>query len=310
MVTRILRRNIFAGGFAHGFASGFASALATGVVSALLGAALPASGAAAARAQNAPRGFGVTGQVRDPRGAPVAEAAVTLKREGDTVSPVAKTDAAGRFRFDGVLKGSYSVEVAHDGFEPAVKGLQIQGRAPAPLTITLALALVVTKVTVVGESAQVSTDISENRDKASADQNLLEKVPVFDQDYVAAMSAFLDPSAVGTSGVQTIVNGVEVSSVTVSASAIQEVRINQNPYSAEYARPGRGGLEIITKEAGAAYHGAFNFTFRDSTLNAREPFALVRAPSSGEFTRAQSAARWGTAKRHRSCCRGTGRKRT
>jgi hypothetical protein len=270
MVKRILRRKIFA--------NGFASALAIGVASALLVAALLSSGAAAARAQNAPRGFGVTGQVRDPRGAPVADAAVTLKRESDTVLPVAKTDAAGRFRFDGVLEGSYSVEVAHDGFEPVVKGLQIQGRAPAPLTITLALALVVTKVTVVGESAQVSTDISENRDAASADQNLLEKVPVFDQDYVAAMSAFLDPSAVGTSGVQTIVNGVEVSSVTVSASAIQEVRINQNPYSAEYARPGRGGLEIITKEAGAAYHGAFNFTFRDSTLNARDPFALVRAP--------------------------------
>jgi hypothetical protein len=78
--------------------------------------------------------------------------------------------------------------------------------------------------------------------------------------------------------VQTIVNGVEVSSVTVSASAVQEVRINQNPYSAEYSRPGRGGLEIITKEAASDYHGTFNFIFRDSVLNARDPFALVRAP--------------------------------
>ena len=136
-----------------------------------------------------------------------------------------------------------------------------------------------TKVTVVGdEPAQVSTDISENLDTASVDQNLLEKVPVFDQDYVTAMSAFLDAGAIGTSGVQTIVNGVEVTSVTVSASAVQEVRINQNPYSAEYARPGRGGLEIITKEAGSDYHGTFNFIFRDSVLNARDTFALVRAP--------------------------------
>ena len=38
------------------------------------------------------------------------------------------------------------------------------------------------------------------------------------------------------------------------------------------------GIEIITKDAGAAYHGTINFTFRDSYLNARDPFALTRAP--------------------------------
>ena len=171
------------------------------------------------------------------------------------------------------------VEVEHEDFARSVTPLQVSGRASATLTIKLSLSSVVTKVTVVGdEPAQVSTDISENLDTASVDQNLLEKVPVFDQDYVTAMSAFLDAGAIGTSGVQTIVNGVEVTSVTVSASAVQEVRINQNPYSAEYARPGRGGIEIITKEAGSDYHGTFNFIFRDSVLNARDPFALVRAP--------------------------------
>ena len=45
-----------------------------------------------------------------------------------------------------------------------------------------------------------------------------------------------------------MVNGVAVSSVIASASTIQEVRINQNPYSAEIARPGRGTIEIITKD--------------------------------------------------------------
>ena len=118
----------------------------------------------------------------------------------------------------------------------------------------------------------------ENRDTATVDQSLLEKVPVFDQDYVATMSAFLDSAAIGTSGPQVMVNGVEVSSVIASASTIQEVRINQNPYSAEIARPGRGTIEIITKDPTSAYHGTFNFLFRDSVFNARDPFSLVRAP--------------------------------
>jgi hypothetical protein len=236
-------------------------------------------GLTSAAAQNRPDGVAVTGTVVDLRRAPVTDATVTLRREPDATEESVKTDAAGRFRFEGVGDGSYSVEVEHEGFARSVTPLQVRGRAPATLTIKLSLPSVVTKVTVVGDQpAQVSTDISENLDTASVDQNLLEKVPVFDQDFVTAMSVFLDAGAIGTSGVQTIVNGVEVSSVTVSASAVQEVRINQNPYSAEYSRPGRGGLEIITKEAASDYHGTFNFIFRDSLLNARDPFALVRAP--------------------------------
>jgi hypothetical protein len=241
--------------------------------------ALVLLGLTGASAQNRPGGAAVTGTVVDQRRAPVTDATVTLHQEPNPTQEPVKTDAAGRFRFEGVADGSYSVEVEHEGFARSFTPLQVSGRAPAALSIKLSLSSVVTKLTVVGdEPAQVSTDITENLDTASVDQNLLEKVPVFDQDYVTAMSVFLDAGAIGTSGVQTIVNGVEVTSVTVSASAVQEVRINQNPYSAEYSRPGRGGLEIITKEAGSDFHGTFNFIFRDSVLNARDTFALVRAP--------------------------------
>jgi len=39
-----------------------------------------------------------------------------------------------------------------------------------------------------------------------------------------------------------VVNGMEVSALRVSASAVQQIKINQDPYSAEYAkaRPGAG----------------------------------------------------------------------
>jgi hypothetical protein len=64
----------------------------------------------------------------------------------------------------------------------------------------------------------------------------------------------------------------------VSPSAIEAVKINQNPYSAEYFRPGRGRIEIITKQATAEYHGAFNILLRDSRLDARDFFATEKAP--------------------------------
>lgn len=106
----------------------------------------------------------------------------------------------------------------------------------------------------------------------------LDNLPIFDQDYIATMSRFLDASSVGTSGVTLVVDGVEATRAGVSASAIQEVKINQDPYSAEYPRPGKGRIEIITKPGSSEFHGTFNFLFRDYHLNARDPFALVRPP--------------------------------
>src|SRR4029079_10118613 len=67
--------------------------------------------------------------------------------------------------------------------------------------------------------------------------------------------------------------GGEANRSPVSASAVQEVRINQDPYSARYYWPGRGQMEVITKSAADKYHGQFNFSFRDNTLNAQNALA-------------------------------------
>jgi hypothetical protein len=71
-------------------------------------------------------------------------------------------------------------------------------------------------------------------------------------------------------------DGLAVNNVSLPASAIQEVKINQNPYSPEFLRPGRGRIEIVTKAAASAYHGSVNFVFRDNRWNAREPFAATK----------------------------------
>jgi hypothetical protein len=232
-----------------------------------------------ALAQNPPNPLSVSGTVFDPSGASTPDATVILKQGSGQVRSSVKTDPSGGFRFDAVRPGNYSIQVQHEGFKTSVVQVKVSAQRIEPLKIVLALQELVSEVSVnESELTQVSTDIAENLNAATAGQDILEQIPVFDQDYVAAMSAFLDAGAIGTSGPQMIVNGVEVSSVIASPSTIQEVRINQNPYSAEFARPGRGTIEIITKDPGSAYHGTLNFIFRDSVFNARDPFAKVRAP--------------------------------
>ena len=66
---------------------------------------------------------------------------------------------------------------------------------------------------------------------------------------------------------------MEARKVGVSPSAIQQIKINQDPYPAEFQRPGRGRIEVVTKAGSEAYHGSADFTFRDARLNARDAFA-------------------------------------
>jgi hypothetical protein len=90
------------------------------------------------------------------------------------------------------------------------------------------------------------------------------------------MSAFLDQNVSATGGTGLMVDGVEANRATVSASAVQEIRINQDPYSAQYYYPGRGQMEIITKSAADHYHGQFNFIYRNSAMNAQNALAPTK----------------------------------
>lgn len=223
-------------------------------------------------------GVSVTGSVVDPHKAGVLGAKVLLSKTGASESRSSMADENGMFPFEDVAPGSYEIRVERDGFKVATTRVRVGTESPRPVTISLSLADVKQEITVGADIAQVSTNTSDNLDTVTMNRSALDNLPIFDQDYIATMSRFLDASSVGTSGVTLVVDGVEGSRAGVSASAIQEVRINQDPYSAEYPRPGKGRIEIITKPGSSDFHGTFNFLFRDYHLNARDPFALERPP--------------------------------
>ncbi|HEV8208475.1 MAG TPA: hypothetical protein VGP77_00075, partial [Vicinamibacterales bacterium] len=142
----------------------------------------------------------------------------------------------------------------------------------------LGLADITQEITVSNAAAEVGASAGNNVDAITIDQDMLESLPVFDNDFVATMSQFLDAGSIGNGGVTIVVNGMEVSALNVSASAMQQIRINQDPYSAEYSRPGRGRVEILTKPGTQQYHGEGTLIFRDAGVNARNPFATTRPP--------------------------------
>ena len=221
---------------------------------------------------------GLRGTVQDTSGAVIAGAQVMVTTQDGKTAAQGSTDNSGSFHFADLSPGSYSVDVAKEGFREIRQSVKIGSSAHSPVKIVMPVAAVAENVTVnaADTSAEISTDIAQNQSGNTVDSNALDRLPVFDQDYITTMSRFLDADSTGTNGTTLVVNGMEANGPGVTASAIQSVTINQNPYTALYARPGRARIEITTKGGTPQFHGSGNFLYRDSLFDATNAFAIKK----------------------------------
>jgi hypothetical protein len=227
----------------------------------------------------------ITGVVADPSGAIVPNAEIDLVDDSGAMAGSIHSAGDGTFQVVAPHAGSFTLVVSEPGFNTvktpvvvAAPAAVASAAAPsrlnaAPLHIVLPIAALSTSVHVNADTDEDLTSSDENHDSSVMTAGDIKQLPIFDNDLQGAMSAFLDDSDTATGGTGLIVDGVEANRNTVSASAVQEIRINQDPYSAQYYWPGRGQMEIITKSAADHYHGQFNFLFRDSSMNAQNALA-------------------------------------
>jgi hypothetical protein len=220
----------------------------------------------------------VRGVVADPSGAIVPNAEVDLLDGKGAIAATLRSDGEGNFLIIAPEIGDYTLVVSEAGFDTVKTAVKLASApAVAPmLHIVLPISTLATTVHVDAGNSSDMTAPDANSDTSVMSAQDLKALPIFDNDYSTAMSAFMDSGSMGTGGSGLLVDGVEANRATVSASAVQEIRINQDPYSAQYYWPGRGQMEIITKSAAEHYHGEFNFIFRDSALNAQNALAATK----------------------------------
>lgn len=226
----------------------------------------------------------IRGAVLDPSGAAIPGAQVILIGADGAPVDQSLTDNAGVFRFTHVAAGDYTVDVQAAGFRETKTNAVVGLKQPPILRVVMTISVENQTVDVgAGGAPQVSTEIGENQNANTIDSAALDRVPVFDHDYITTMSRFLDDSAAGTNGVTMVVNGIESNGPGVTPSAVQDLKINQNPYSARFARPGRARLEITTKSGTPNFHGSLNFMFRDSVFDASNAFATSKPPEQRRY---------------------------
>jgi Carboxypeptidase regulatory-like domain/TonB dependent receptor len=232
-----------------------------------------------AEAQNTGPGRVIRGIVKDASGSSVPRASVVLLSPAGEQIAATSTAPDGTFRLSASKLSDGQLQIQRKGFKTYSLDLN-PAKSLEPVVAVLELADVreEVNVSVSAEADQVSTDPAQNRDAAVLNDNMLEQLPVLDQDYIGAVSNFLDQGAGGNMGTTIVVDGMEQKDAGVTPSAVQNVKINNDPYSAEFSRPGRGRIEITTKTPDPVYHGTANVIFRDYNLDARNAFAKTRAP--------------------------------
>lgn len=224
-------------------------------------------------AQQAPTS-GLRGKILDEFGAVVVGATITATdNNGNTRTSTA--DSAGAYTVSGLVPGTYSVLVSAAGFAAFEKtDVEVKSGKPQSLDITLRITLEEQQVTVSAESPGLSTDPGSNTGAIILKDKDLEALPDDPDDLSAALQALAGPSA-GPNGGQIFIDGFTGGRLP-SKDSIREIRINSNPFSAEYDRPGFSRIEILTKPGADKFRGSVFGNFTDESLNARDPFASNR----------------------------------
>ena len=215
------------------------------------------------------------GQVADELGGLVVGASVTAT-DASGVERTVTTDEEGRYVFSALAPGRYTVRVVAPSFALYEQAeVEVTAGRTDPLDIILTVSIEEEEVTVTAE-APVGTDPEENAGAVILRGADLDALPDDPDDLAEALQALAGPSVGGEGEAQIYLDGFTGGRLPPKES-IREIRINRNPFSAEYDRLGYGRVEIFTKPGTDRYRGQLHFNFNDESLNSRSPFAPTRA---------------------------------
>src|SRR6185436_10826714 len=217
----------------------------------------------------------VSGKVVDPTGAVIPNATVTVTGS-DGRQTSATSDQVGSFQVQSLAPGAYRVSADAAGFahytQPAVT---LAPGSNLKLDLTLQVQVEEEKVNVQSEQpTQLDVSASSNAGALVIKGKDLEALSDDPDELQSELQALAGPSA-GPNGGQIYIDGFTGGQLPPK-SAIREIRINQNPFSAQYDKLGYGRIEILTKPGSDKLHGQFFFMDNNSVLNSRNPYLQVK----------------------------------
>lgn len=205
--------------------------------------------------------------VNDPSDSAVSGATVTVQPQHSHIKRMSlHTKQDGKTKFE-VSAGRYIVECEMKGFTPFRQEVTLGDGESRVLPIRLQIAVVQQNVEVQDSNVLES---SSNKNQVIIKERALDAFSDDPDELRAELEELSGPGA-GPNGGQIYIDGFLGGQLPPKAS-IREIRVNQNPFSAQFDKLGYGRTEIFTKPGTDRLHAQFLITGNDSAFNARNPY--------------------------------------
>jgi hypothetical protein len=253
----------------------------------------------------------VSGTVKDPSGAIVPGATITLTNTATNAKSVATADGSGNFVVLQLAPGSYAASVSATGFKQFVQtGIILSVSQQARLDVSLAVGQLSDQVTVEADASALDTTSSTVGQVVDNRQIL--NLPLNTRNIYSLI--YLTPGVGGSIGnnynslsytiygsrtgmMETIVDGVTGGHPTVqgysgisvfpSVDAIGEFKVMGANLAAEYGRTHGSVVNIVYKSGTNTFHGSAYDFLRNSLMDANDYFANSKGQSLASFKRNQ-----------------------
>jgi hypothetical protein len=256
------------------------------------------------------------GTVTDSSGAVVPRATVTMTNVATGVSEKRPTDEAGRYMFTDLKPAVYRAKVEATGFKTLVReNIAVRVGQQSDLDLKLEIGEITQTVEVTAEAPLLNTVSGALGTEVT--NKYITAMPLIDRDI--SVLSFLAPgvtevsnASIGTQGGTVFASngqrfataefrldgallsnpeGGEGGSTNVqykpSVEAIQEFKLQNNSFSAEYGNNGGTVVSIVTKSGTNQFHGSGWYFFRRPSLDANDFFSNAAGAPIGPYAHDQ-----------------------
>lgn len=252
---------------------------------------------------------GIEGTAKDPSGALVAGATVTVTDIRIGVSKTTTTNQAGYFRIENIGASEYSVQIKMAGFETWLEPnltLQVgEMRTLAPV-----LAVGETSVNVTVSASETAVDLTSATTGAVISETTLEETPLTGQNIygLTAFSPGMTGAAISTAGNDNFTNEYSINinaaglrqesngymidgaytntpsrgggtSISPNPEVVQSMEVKTNNYDAQKGRNAGATVSVFTNSGSNNLHGTLNYYFTNNSLSALTHFETSLAAS-------------------------------
>ena len=242
----------------------------------------------------------LSGNITDPSGALVPGAKVTLVDQQKGYQFAATSDNSGRYVFTTIPPGLYTVSAELEGFEKTVR-TNVTLNVSENATANLGLKVAISKQSVDVESQAQSLQTEDAVTGQVVNRRFINDLPLVDRyvlDFVGlapGINNMSDSNSVGDTGTNFSSNGsrganadilmdgasitnfepnggITQVTYTPSAEAVEEFKVQQTNFSAEYGFSGSAIVNMITRSGTNSFHGSGYDFIRNQITDANNWF--------------------------------------